>query len=328
VVTRRQVIWTAIATLVAAPRAAGAQAPARLRRVGVLMATNPAAASHIVAAFTEGLRERGHVEGRDVVVEPRWADGRPERFPALAKELVRLKVDVIVASSTPAAEAAREETRTIPIVMVNAVDPVEARLVASLVEPGGNVTGLSAQLTPAIRAKQLQLLRDAVPRLGRLAILRSADSAEAPVWKEYEAAAQELGLRASFFDVKGREDLEQAFVAMARGRMGAVLVPGHPVFFTERGRIVALAAEHRLPGIFSTREFTDIGGLMSYSARLTDQFRRAADYVDRILKGASPAKLPVEQPTQFELVINLKTARALGLALSEALLVRADELLR
>jgi putative ABC transport system substrate-binding protein len=292
------------------------------------MQTTPAAASHIAAAFTEALRELGHVEGKNVAFETRWAEGNPERFPALAADLVRLKVDLIVASALSAAEAARRATTTIPIVMVNAADPVESGLVRSLVRPGGNVTGLSAQLTPEIRAKQLQLLKEALPGLTRVVILRRAALADGPVWKEYEAGGRTLGLKVQFVELQRVDELERAFNTIARERAGALLVPGDPVLFTHRQRIVALAAEHRLPGTFSTREFTDAGGLMSYSARLTDQFRRAATYVDKILKGASPANLPVEQPTQFELVINLKTAKALGLTLPQSILLRADEVIQ
>jgi putative ABC transport system substrate-binding protein len=314
--------------LVLAPMGSHAQRPQKVQRVGLLMQTTPAAASHIAAAFTEALRELGHVEGKNVAFETRWAEGNPERFPALAADLVRLKVDLIVASALSAAEAARRATTTIPIVMVNAADPVESGLVRSLVRPGGNVTGLSAQLTPEIRAKQLQLLKEALPGLTRVVILRRAALADGPVWKEYEAGGRTLGLKVQFVELQRVDELERAFNTIARERAGALLVPGDPVLFTHRQRIVALAAEHRLPGTFSTREFTDAGGLMSYSARLTDQFRRAATYVDKILKGASPANLPVEQPTQFELVINLKTAKALGLTLPQSILLRADEVIQ
>jgi len=314
--------------LVLAPLASDAQRPQKVQRVGVLWQTTPAAASHIAAAFTEALRELGHVEGKNVAFDYRWAEGKPERLPALAADLVRLKVDLIVASALSAAEAARRATTTIPIVMVNAADPVESGLVRSLVRPGGNVTGLSAQLTPEIRAKQLQLLKEALPGLARVAILRRAALADGPVWKEYEAGGRTLGLKVQFVELQSVDELERAFNTIARERAGALLVPGDPVLFTHRQRIVALAAEHRLPGTFSTREFTDAGGLMSYSARLTDQYRRAATYVDKILKGASPANLPVEQPTGFELVINLKTAKALGLTLPQTLLIRADEVIQ
>ena len=312
-----------------APRATSpAQKGQKAQRLGLLMQTTPAAASHITAAFIQALRELGHVEGRDVVFEYRWAEGKPERLPSLAADLLDLKVDLIVASSIAAAEAARKATATIPIVMVNAADPVEAGLVRSLVQPGGNVTGLSGQLTSAIRGKQLQLLREAVPGLARVAVLRRAALADSTVWKEYEGAARTLDLKIQFFDARGVDDLERAFAAIAQDRAGALLVPGDPVWFAQRARIVALATQHRLPGIYSTREFTEAGGLMSYSARLTDQFRRAATYVDKILRGANPATLPIEQPTQFELVVNQKTATALRLVIPQTVLIRADEVIR
>ena len=305
-----------------------AQKPPKVQRVGLLMQTAPAVAAHVATAFTQGLRDLGHIEDKDVVFEYRWAEGKLERLPELAAELVRAKVDLIIASSIDAAEAARRATTTIPIVMVNAAEPVESGLVKSLARPGGNVTGLSSQLTSDIRAKQLQLLKEAVPGLARVAIVRRAQVADAAVWKEYEAAGRTLKLKIQFVDVRSLDDLPRTFDAIARERIGAVLLPGDPVFFSHRQRIVALMSEHHLPGIFSTREFAQAGGLMSYSARLTDQFRRAAVYADKILRGASPATLPVEQPTQFELVINLRTATALKLTLPQTLLVRADEVIQ
>lgn len=302
------------------PAPAAAQARAKPPRVGVLLSTTQAATQHITAAFAEGLR--------GVEIEYRWAEGRLERFPALAAELVSRPVDVIVASGLPATEAAARATRTIPIVMVNVPDPVGAGLVDSLVRPRGNVTGLAAQLTPEIRAKQLQLLKEALPQLGQVAILRNAAVADAPVWREYEVAARAVGVRTRFVDVKGTADLDAAFAGVARDRGAAAFVPGGDlIFFMNREALVARALAHRVPTMFSAREFADAGGLMSYSARLTEQFARAAAYVDRILKGARPADLPVEQPTRFELVLNLKTARALGLALPPALLARADAIL-
>ena len=290
------------------------------------MTTTPVAAAHIVGAFTDGLKELGHIDGRNVVIEYRWAEGHRERFAEMAADLVRQKVDVIVASSQAPALAARRATTTIPIVMINATDPVEAGLVGSLARPGGNVTGLSQQLTPEIRAKQLQLLKETLHRLARVAVLHSP--ATTVGLREYEAAGQALGIQAQFVEVRGRDDLGRAFTAMTRDRVDALLVPGDTFLFTERQRVTELARAHRLPGIYSLREFTELGGLMSYSARITEQFRRAAVYVDKILRGASPAALPVESPSHYELVINLKTAKALGLTIPPALLVRADELIQ
>jgi putative ABC transport system substrate-binding protein len=314
-----------LAGLLLVPALATPQPRARAPRVGVLLSTTPAATGHISAAFGEALRQAG----RGVVqIEYRWAEGRLERFPTLAAELTRLPVDVIVASGLAAAEAAARATSSIPIVMVNVPDPVAAGLVGSLVRPGGNVTGLAAQLTPEIRAKQLQLLKEAVPQAVRVVVLRNAAVADAPVWREYETAARAAGVRLRFVDVSGPGEFDAVLAGIARDKGAAAFVPGGDlVFFMNREPLVERALAHRVPAMFSAREFADAGGLMSYSARLTDQFARAAGYVDRILRGARPADLPVEQPTRFELVVNLKTARALGLSLPPALLARADAVL-
>jgi len=314
-----------VAAAALGPRAAYAQTPAKARRIGLLMTTTPAAAAHIVVAFADGLRELGHVEGKNVLFEYRWAEGDRERFAEMAADLVRQHVDVLVASSQAAALAAQRATRTIPIVMVNASDPVEAGLVASLVRPGGNVTGLSQQLTREIRAKQLQLLKEMLPKLSRVGVLHSA--ATTVGLREYEAAGQTLELRIQVVEIRSRNDLESAFAAMDRDRIDALLAPADPFLFTERQRVAELAREHRLAGMYSTREYAEAGGLMSYSARLSEQFRRAAIFVDKILRGASPATLPVEAPSQYELVINLKTAKALGLTIPQSLLQRADQVI-
>ena len=311
---------------VLSPVAGHAQTPSKTRRVGVLMTTTPAAAAHIVAAFADGLKALGYVEGKNVVIEYRWAGGDRERFAEMAADLVRHKVDVIVASSQAPALAAKRATTTIPIVMVNTTDPVEAKLVTSLARPGGNVTGLSQQLTPEIRAKQLQLLKETLPRVARVAVLHSPSTTVG--LREYETAGRALEIRVQFVEVKSRDDLGRAFTAMVRDRADGLLVPGDTFLFTERQRIAELAREHRLPGIYAWRELPELGGLMSYSARLTEQFRRAAVYVDKILRGASPATLPVESPSQYELVINLNTAKALGLTIPATLLARADELIQ
>ena len=322
---RRAFIGGAVAAAALGPRAAYAQTPAKARRIGLLMTTTPAAAAHIVVAFADGLRELGHVEGKNVLFEYRWAEGDRERFAEMAADLVRQHVDVLVASSQAAALAAQRATRTIPIVMVNASDPVEAGLVASLVRPGGNVTGLSQQLTREIRAKQLQLLKEMLPKLSRVGVLHSA--ATTVGLREYEAAGQTLELRIQVVEIRSRNDLESAVAAMDRDRIDALLAPADPFLFTERQRVAELAREHRLAGMYSTREYAEAGGLMSYSARLSEQFRRAAIFVDKILRGASPATLPVEAPSQYELVINLKTAKALGLTIPQSLLQRADQVI-
>jgi putative ABC transport system substrate-binding protein len=314
-----------VAAAALGPRAAYAQTPAKARRIGLLMTTTPAAAAHIIVAFADGLRELGHVEGKNILFEYRWAAGDRERFAEMAADLVRQHVDVLVASSQAAALAAQRATRTIPIVMVNASDPMEAGLVASLVRPGGNVTGLSQQLTREIRAKQLQLLKEMMPKMSRVGVLHSA--ATTVGLREYEAAGQTLEVRVQVVEIRNRNDLESAFASMARERIDALLVPADPFLFTERQRIAELAREHRLAGMYSTREYAEAGGLMSYSARLSEQFRRAAIYVDKILRGASAGTLPVEAPSQYELVINLKTAKALGLTIPQSLLQRADQVI-
>ncbi len=322
---RRAFISGVAAATALGPRAAYAQAPAKTRRIGLLMTTTPVAAAHIVVAFADGLRELGHIEGKSVLFEYRWAKGDGERFSEMAADLVRQHVDVLVASSQAAALAAQRATRTIPIVMVNASDPVEAGLVASLARPGGNVTGLSQQLTREIRAKQLQLLKEMVPKVSRVGVLHSA--ATTVGLREYQAAGQTLEVRVQVVEVRNRDELEHAFAAMARERIDALLVPADPFLFTERHRVAELAREHRLAGMYSTREYAEAGGLMSYSARLSEQFRRAAIYVDKILRGVSPATLPVEAPSQYELVINVTTAKALGLTIPPSLLARADQVI-
>jgi ABC-type uncharacterized transport system substrate-binding protein len=325
-ITRRVfVLVLAAGTATLWPPAAEIGTADKVRRVGVLMSTTPVAASHIVVAFADGLRELGYVEGKNVVFEYRWAQGKSELFPKMAADLVQQNVDVIVASSQAPALAAKRATTTIPIVMVNTTDPVEVGLVASLARPGGNVTGLSQQLTPEIRAKQLQLLKEAMPRASRVAVVHSPSTTVG--LREYQEAGRALQLRIEFVEVSGADDLDRAFTKMARGGFDAILVPGDTLLFTERRRVALLAREHRLPGMYSVPEYTDAGGLMSYSTRLTEQFRRAAVYVDKILRGANPATLPVESPNQYELVINLKTARALGLTIPQTLLLRADQVI-
>ena len=322
---RRVFIAGVLSTTALLPLGIHADPAAKSRRIGVLMTTTPLAAAHIVAAFADGLRDLGYIEGENITVEYRWAEGHPERFAPLVADLVQRKVEVIVASSQGPALAAKRATLTIPIVMVNTSDPVEVGLVASLARPGGNVTGLSQQLPPEIRAKQLQLLKEALPRVSRVAVFHSAATTVA--LREYEAAGQALGLRVQFIEVGGASDLDRAFAALDRVRVDALLMPGDTLLFTERRRVAALALAHRLPGIYSLREFTEAGGLMSYSARISELFRRAAVYVDKILRGASPTTLPVESPSQYELVINLKTAKALGLTIPPSLLVRADQVI-
>jgi putative ABC transport system substrate-binding protein len=315
--------------LLATPLAAEAQPAAKVYRIGLLGTvplTDPGT-SRIWDGFLEGLRQLGYVEGQNIVIERRFSEGRYERLPALAAELVRLKVDVIVAAATTVDEAKRT-TSTIPIVMTNHGDPVGSRVVASLARPGGNVTGLSA-LSPALVGKQLQLLKEAVPRVSRVAVLSNPTHPSHPTsLREAEVAARSLKVRLQILEARAPTEFAGAFSAATKESAGALLVLGDPMFFGERTRIVDLAAKSRLPSMGIQREYAEAGGLLAYGIDQRDSFRRAATYVDKILKGAKPADLPVEQPTKFELVINLKTAKALGLTLPQSVLGRADEVIQ
>ncbi len=281
-------------------------------------------------AFLQGMREHGYTEGQTIAIEWRFAEGRPERLPDLAAELVRLKVNLIVAEATPAARAAMEATIPIPIVIPDAADAVGSGLVASLARPGGNVTGLSF-LGPELIGKRLQLLKDVVPGMTRVAVLWHPDLYGEDTVKimseETEAATRALAVRLQRVEARSPNDLVGAFSAMTAGRAGALLLWTSPMFFAERRRIVDLAAKNRLPAVYPWREAVDAGGLMGYGPSAPDLFRRAATYVDKILKGSKPAELPVEQPTKFELVINVKTAKALGLTIPPSLLLRADQVI-
>jgi putative ABC transport system substrate-binding protein len=329
VTTRRDFIGTLAGGLLTAPLAAEAQQAAKLPRIGFLgdsRATGPRR-----EAFLQGLRDLGYVEGRNLVIEYRYAEGKPERFPALAAELVALKVDVIVAQNTLVALAAKQATRTLPIVFAAAADPVTSGLVTSLARPGGNVTGMSA-LIPELVGKCLEQLKQVVPGVSRVAVLWQpgalGERTEKDILKEAEVAARALGVRPQFVEARAPADFDRAFADMTRARAGALTVWSTPMFVNERRRLVDLAAKSRLPAVYAQRDFVDAGGLMSYGPNGPDLFRRAATYVDKILKGAKPADLPVEQPTKFELVINLKTAKALGLTIPPPLLARADEVIQ
>jgi len=317
------------AMLLAAPLAAGAQQPAKVPRIGYLSPLSPPADSIRIEAFRQGLRDLGYVEGQNIAIEYRYAEGRFDRLPDLAAELVRLKVEVIVAASTPGILAAKNATSTIPIVMTLSADPVPTGLVSSLARPGGNITGLSL-LSGELNQKRLELLKEVVPNLSRVAALwNPANPASRFQLKETEAAARVLGVQLQPLEVRGPDpDFEGAFQAATRGRAGALITPDDLLIFIHRTRIVDFAAKKRLPAMHGFRELADAGGLMSYTANRPHLFRGAAMYVDKILKGAKPADLPVEQPTKFELVINLKTAKALGLTIPPSLLGRADEVIQ
>lgn len=309
--------------LFAASLAAEAQAGAGLR-IGVLWSV-PEDAAPFLGAFRQGLRELSD-KGQEAVLEIRNADGRPERLPGLAAELVRLKVDVILAQSNPAIAAAQKATTSIPIVMVLASDPVALGFVKSLGWPGGNITGLSIQTLDRV-AKHLELLKEAAPNLSRVAVLWDpAFVGGGELIRRAEAAGPGLGLQLHVVAAQGPGELDGAFAAMKRNRAGAVLLIGSPTLFAHRIQIAELAVKHRLPTISGVREYAEAGCLIGYGASLIDQYRRAAYFVDRILRGAKPADLPVEQPTKFDFVINLRTAKALRLAIPEPLLLRADRL--
>jgi len=313
----------------AVPLAANAQQAPKIAKIGVLVPSTPAATAHLIEAFRQGLREHGYVDGKNFVLEPRYGEARAERLPELARELVSLKVDVIVTTIDTAIAAVKRETQTIPIVMVSSTDPVGTGFVASLARPGGNVTGLSRDL-PELSGKRLELLREAVPRLSRVAFIWNPGVAGAALeYKETEGAARSLRLQLQSVEVSRADDLNRAFSAVTKGRAEALILAGsNPVLFANRDQLVSFAQRNRLPSMYPIKEFVDAGGLISYGASNVDQWRRAATYVDKILKGAKPADLPVEQPTKFELVINLKTAKALGLTIPQTILLRADEVIQ
>lgn len=314
-----------VATALPMP-ASGAQPVDGIPRIGYLLARGPD--PNIDDAFSGGMRELGYVEGKNIVIERRFAQGAFERLPQLVAELIELKVKVIVAAPFPAARAAEEATKTIPIVMLTGGDPVAAGLVASLARPGGNLTGVSNQGAD-IMPKMLELLHEMVPAAARIAVLVNPENPmHDPFRKELEATARELRIGLVYLKASAASDFGSAVAdAMRRGAAG-LIVPQDPVFFNQRARLIELVAHHRLPMMAPFREFTTGGGLTSYGRDLREGFRRMAAYVDKILKGARPGDLPIEQPTQFQLVINLKTAKTLGLVLPPAVLVRADEIIR
>ena len=302
----------------------GAAPGERIVRVGFLGPRNRSEGAPYYDAFLQGLHELGWSRGRNVVVDERWADGDPERLPKLASELVGLNVDVIVAATTTAAVAAKGATSSIPIVFV-AGDPVRLKLVQSLARPGGNLTGIEFGVGSQTFAKGIELLKEAAPAIRRVAVLSNpANPSHAEVTRYVDAAAHSLGVVIRSYRARTPADFEGAFAVMAKERSDALLVIADATFGLHRRRLVALAARHRLPAIYGLREFPEAGGLMSYNVDVRDSFRRSAAYVDRILKGARPADLPVEQPSRFELVINQATARELGIALPQSLLLRAE----
>jgi len=307
---------------------AEAQQPTKVPRIGYLTASSLSAQSARIEAFRQGLRELAYVEGKNIVIEYRTAEGKTERLPDLAAELVRLKVDVIVTGGPTVTRAAKEATSTIPIVMALDFDPVGSGFVASLARPGGNITGLST-LSPEISGKQLELLKEIVPRLSRVAVLGSSTTpGNAQSLRETELAAGAFGVQLQYLDVRDPKDIETAFRAASKGRAEAVLVLASPVLNSHRTQVAELTVKSRLPGIYWQSEWVENGGLMSYGASINDLYRRAATYVDKILKGAKAADLPVEQPKKFEFIINLKAAKQIGLTIPPNVLVRADKVIK
>jgi putative ABC transport system substrate-binding protein len=326
---RRAFLAITAGGLLAAPLAAGAQQSTKVFRIGILGTYPPTTPefAHLWEAFFQGLQACGYIEGRNLVVERRFMEGKVERLPELAAELVRLNVSVIVAGGQPPPVAAKHATATIPIVMTNFSDPVGLGLVTSLSRPGGNITGL-AFLTVELVGKQLQLLKEAVPRVSRVGLLTNPSNPGAALQRRgAETTARSLGLQIQVLEVQRPDELAGAFAAMTSDHAGAVLLPGDSLFFHHGTQIADLALKSRLPALFTPREFAEAGGLLAYGADLGDVYRRAAVYVDKILKGARPGDLPIEQPTKFELVINLKTAKALGLTIPQSLLQRADQVI-
>jgi len=306
----------------------GAQQSNKIPRIGFLNALFPTTNPARIEAFRQGLRDVGYVEGKNIIIEYRYAERKFDRLPALATELVRLKVDVIVTSASQETRAAKEATNTIPIVMTNVGDPVETGFVASLARPGDNITGLST-LSRELSGKRLELLKEIIPKLTRVAVLGNSTSpGNADTLKELEVAAQALKLELQYLDVLSVNDIETAFRAAGKERADAVIVLSGSILTSQRRQIIDLAVKSRLPASYARPEFVESGGLMTYGVSLTDNFRRAASYVDKILKGSKPADLAVEQPTKFELIINLRAAKQIGLTIPPNVLVRADRVIR
>jgi putative tryptophan/tyrosine transport system substrate-binding protein len=337
-------IFSVVLALLGAPVPSLAQQPGKVYRIGWF--GNPAPQDRIAQgcptkdnpnwlawplwqAFLTGLREHGYTLGQNLLIECRWTEGREDRAPDLAKELVSLKPDLIFTTNTPNVRAAKQATSAIPIVMVYVTDPVGSGLVTSLARPGGNVTGLTWAVGSQLVGKHLELLKEIVPKLSRVAVLFNPASSPytAPLLKETQATAQALGLTLQLYEVQDPSEYSAAFAAMTKARREALLVLGHALFFTQAGRITELAAQSRLPAVYPYRESVQAGGLVAYAVNAPAMFHRAATYVDKIFKGAKPGDLPVEQPTKFDLFINLTTAKALGLTIPQSLLLRADEVM-
>jgi putative ABC transport system substrate-binding protein len=324
---RRDFIKVVAGSAVAWPLAARAQQAGKIARIGFIGNSTAALEANVIGPFRDGLRELGYEEGRNLIIEFRWAEGKYDRFPALIAELLAAKVDVIVTAGTPPTQAIKKATSTIPLVFIAVGDPVGTGIVLSLARPGGNITGVSS-IAPDLDGKRLELLREVVPKLAHVAIfLNPANAFHAKSMRQLRVAAQSLDIKLQSLEVDKSEQLDDAFAAIVKKRPDALLILADRVFLHNRKRMMEFATQQRLPSVNPYRELVEAGGLMSYGPSYEDLHRRAAVYVDKILKGAKPADLPVEQPTKFEFVINLKTAKALGLAVPQALLAHADEVI-
>jgi putative ABC transport system substrate-binding protein len=317
-----------IGFILASSHFAEAQQPKKVLRIGILFGGRPPAVSDRLEAFRQALNELGYVEGKNIVIEARYAEGKLDRLPALASELVRLNSDVIVTGGPQSTRSAKNATSTIPIVMGQDSDPVGSGFVASLARPGGNISGLS-NFNAELGGKRLELLKEIVPKLSRMTVIgNSTEPANALFLKEAQLGAAALGIKLQYADVRGTKDLEAGFLEATKGRADAVLVLPASILFSQRTKIADLAAKRQLPAMYISREFVEDGGLISYGTSVPDLFRRAAIYADKILKGANPGDLPIEQPTKFELVINLKAAKQIGLAIPANVLARADKVVK
>jgi putative tryptophan/tyrosine transport system substrate-binding protein len=325
---RRRLVLALMAGALTAPFASFAQQPTKSARIGFLAPTSPQVLSTRLQAFRDGLRELGYVEGKNLQLEVRWGEGKLERLPTLADELVQAKVDVIVAATSPSVAAARQATQTVPIVMPVSSDPVGDGLVASLARPGGNITGLSL-MAPELGQKRLQLLQETFPKVSRaVAVLwNPAYVGMRARFEQAQVAAPAAGLTVRSVEVRDTHELDVAFEAIIREHPDGLLLLADPFTFSQRARIVEFGAEQRLPVIYESSDFVDVGGLISYGPNINDMYRRSATYVDKILRGAKPADLPIEQPTKFELVINMRAAKALGITFPESILLRADRVI-
>jgi putative tryptophan/tyrosine transport system substrate-binding protein len=326
-VTSRRAFLAASIAVTVSPFAAAAQPPTKTWRIGYLGPLSPSAGARLLESFRQGLRELGYVEGQNISIDYRWAEGRPDRFPALAAELTQLKLDVIVTYNNPGVAALQQATRTIPIVVANMGDPVGSGFVASLARPGGNITGFTG-LSEELSRKWVELLREAAPTVSRVAVLTVSQTPAADTqWKEIEGAAKAVKVIPQRYEIAGPDEIEHAFASLTKGRAQGLIVLPHAVTNARRTRIVSLAAGHRLPGMYPDSQYVEAGGLMSYAANFSDLHRRAATFVDKILKGARPSDIPIQQPTTFELAINLRAAKALGQTIPPSLLLRVDRVI-